>query len=254
MIRFREFSKAFGTQRAVEGLTLTIEPGEAVALLGPNGSGKTTTLKAAAGLIRPTSGEVRIGDPGRDPADPAARSAISYLPQKVTFPEALTGREVVEFYRRLRGTDASRTDGGLPVRFVERGLRPPGRDLFRRNAPASRPRRGGAPRRPRSCCSTSRPRPSIPTGSAPSTASSSGGGARVTRCSSPLTSSATSSVSRTGSPCSSPEGSRPRSRSASSPTAWPCAASCGCAWTGAFPVFSRSFARSRPPRAGPPRN
>ena len=110
MIRFREFSKAFGPQRAVEGLTLTIEPGEAVALLGPNGSGKTTTLKAAAGLIRPTSGEVRIGDPGRDPAEPAARSAISYLPQKVTFPEALTGREVVEFYRRLRGTDASRTE------------------------------------------------------------------------------------------------------------------------------------------------
>ncbi len=109
MIRFTEFSKAFGPQRAVECLTLSIEAGEAVALLGPNGSGKTTTLKAAAGLIRPSAGQVRIGNPGRDPSDPAARAAISYLPQKVAFPEALTGREVVEFYRRLRRTDASRT-------------------------------------------------------------------------------------------------------------------------------------------------
>ncbi len=110
MIRFREFSRSFGAHRAVDSLSLSVEAGEAVALLGPNGSGKTTTLKAAAGLIRPSSGEVRIGEPERDPAEPAARSSISYLPQKVTFPEALTGREVVEFYRRLRRADPSRTD------------------------------------------------------------------------------------------------------------------------------------------------
>jgi Cu-processing system ATP-binding protein len=109
MIHFRQFTRTFGAQTAVEGLTLLVEPGEAVALLGPNGSGKTTTLKAAAGLLRPTSGEVRIGSPERDPSDPAARATLSYLPQKVAFPEALTGREVVEFYRRLRRVDASRT-------------------------------------------------------------------------------------------------------------------------------------------------
>lgn len=109
MIRFRDFSKSFGVQKAVEGLSLAIEAGEAVALLGPNGSGKTTTLKAAAGLLRPSSGEIRIGDPQRDPSDPAARASLSYLPQKVAFPEALTGREVVEFYRRLRRVDPSRT-------------------------------------------------------------------------------------------------------------------------------------------------
>jgi len=110
MIRFRHFTKHFGIHRAVEDLTLSVEAGEAVALLGPNGSGKTTTLKAAAGLIRPTSGEVAIGEPGRPPQDPGARRAISYLPQKVSFPDALTGREVVEFYRRLRDVDPSRTE------------------------------------------------------------------------------------------------------------------------------------------------
>jgi Cu-processing system ATP-binding protein len=109
MIRFREFSKSFGAQRAVEGLSLSVERGEAVALLGPNGSGKTTTLKAAAGLLRASSGEVTIGEPGRSPREPGARRAISFLPQKVAFPESLTGLEVVEFYRRLRGADPSRT-------------------------------------------------------------------------------------------------------------------------------------------------
>jgi Cu-processing system ATP-binding protein len=110
MIAYRTFSKRFGAHAAVEGLTLDVRPAETVALLGPNGSGKTTTLKAAAGLLRPSAGQVLVGDPPRPASEPAARVACSYLPQKVAFPEALTGREVVEFYRRLRGAPAGRTD------------------------------------------------------------------------------------------------------------------------------------------------
>jgi Cu-processing system ATP-binding protein len=108
VIRFEEFGKRYGSRCAVESLTCSVEAGEAVALLGPNGSGKTTTLKGAVGLIRPTSGRVRIGQPPRDASLPAARRTISYLPQKVAFPEALTGREVLEFYRALRGASAER--------------------------------------------------------------------------------------------------------------------------------------------------
>ena len=67
MIRFRDFGKSFGKQVAVKGLTFDVERGEAVALLGPNGSGKTTTLKAAAGLIRATSGGVTVGEPELSP-------------------------------------------------------------------------------------------------------------------------------------------------------------------------------------------
>jgi len=115
MIRFRSLAKSYGAQRAVESLTLGIGAGEVVALLGPNGSGKTTSLKAAAGLIRPTSGEVLVGEPGLPAAHPEARRALSFLPQKVAFPESLTGREVVEFYRRLRGAPAARTDEVLHV-------------------------------------------------------------------------------------------------------------------------------------------
>jgi Cu-processing system ATP-binding protein len=103
MIRYRAFTKRFGRHTAVDSLSLEVARGEVVALLGPNGSGKTTTLKAAAGLIRSTSGEVMLGDPPRPAAEAAARRVLSFLPQKVSFPEALTGAEVVDFYRRLRG-------------------------------------------------------------------------------------------------------------------------------------------------------
>jgi Cu-processing system ATP-binding protein len=110
VITFRRFRKVFGHQVAVADLTLDVRPGETLALLGPNGSGKTTTLKAAAGLIRPTSGEVLLGDPGRPASVPSARNLVSFLPQRVTFPDTLTGRDVIEFYRELRGTPAARTD------------------------------------------------------------------------------------------------------------------------------------------------
>jgi Cu-processing system ATP-binding protein len=113
MIAFRGFRKRFGAHVAVVDLTLEIRRGETLALLGPNGSGKTTTLKAAAGLITPTAGEVLLGEPGRSASVASARDLVSYLPQRVSFPDALTGRDVVEFYRRLRGTPASRTDDVL---------------------------------------------------------------------------------------------------------------------------------------------
>ena len=93
MIEYRAFTKIYAGHTVVDRLTLTVPPGSVVALLGPNGSGKTTSIKAAAGLIRPDSGEVRVG-------------SFSFLPQRVSFPGALTGREVVEFYRRLRDVPA----------------------------------------------------------------------------------------------------------------------------------------------------
>lgn len=102
MIQYEGFTKSYSGRAVVRSLTLTVPKGSVVALLGPNGSGKTTTIKAAAGLIRPDGGQVRVGAAGHAAHDPAARRACAFLPQHASFPEALTGREVVDFYRRLR--------------------------------------------------------------------------------------------------------------------------------------------------------
>jgi Cu-processing system ATP-binding protein len=115
VIRFKSFSKAYRAVRAVESLSLEVRRGEVLALLGPNGSGKTTSLKAAAGLLWPSSGSVEVGDPPLPSTQPEARRALSFLPQKVAFPETLTGREVLEFYRRLRGGSVPRAEQVLKI-------------------------------------------------------------------------------------------------------------------------------------------
>jgi ABC-type multidrug transport system ATPase subunit len=133
VIEFRGFGKRFGAVPAVRAMSLEIGPGEAVALLGPNGSGKTTSLKAAAGLLRPTEGEVLLGRPGRPASDPAARRVLSFLPQRVAFPEALTGHETLEFHRSLRDAPPARVEemlrfaglngaGGRPVATYSGGM------------------------------------------------------------------------------------------------------------------------------------
>lgn len=115
MITYDGFTKTFGVVKAVHDFSVTIAAGEVVALLGPNGSGKTTSIKAAAGLIRPASGRVLLGDPGRSSLEAEARRVCSFLPQRVTFPESLTGREVAEFYCKLRGRSAERLQDVLKL-------------------------------------------------------------------------------------------------------------------------------------------
>jgi len=110
VIRYTRYTKVYGRHVAVDALTVDVPAGSVVALLGPNGSGKTTSIKAAAGLVRPTSGDVRLGLEGLPATEAAARRLCSFLPQRVSFPDALTGREVVEFYRRMRGVPAEATD------------------------------------------------------------------------------------------------------------------------------------------------
>jgi Cu-processing system ATP-binding protein len=110
VISFRGFGKRYGQQHAVYSLDLEVGRGEAIALLGPNGSGKTTCLKAAAGLIAPSAGAVLLGEPPLPAKEPEARRVLSFLPQRVLFPESLSGREVVEFYRSLRAVAKDRTE------------------------------------------------------------------------------------------------------------------------------------------------
>src|SRR5437764_11015389 len=76
--------KAYGEKAALDGVDLTIPAGSVVGLLGQNAAGKTTLIKAALGLIRPTAGETKLlGEPSWDlSAD--AKSRIGYVPQVIT--------------------------------------------------------------------------------------------------------------------------------------------------------------------------
>jgi ABC-type multidrug transport system ATPase subunit len=103
MIVYENFSKQFGTVAAVHGLNLEVRSGETLALIGPNGSGKTTTLKGALGLVLPTEGSVTVCGTRVEPGSFEVRSRVGYLPQRLSFPEGCSAREVMNLYATLRG-------------------------------------------------------------------------------------------------------------------------------------------------------
>lgn len=112
-IQVSKLTKRFKDFVAVDDVSFDIERGETFALLGPNGSGKTTTLKCLVGLTLPTAGNIRVDgfDVGRQAR--AAKRLMSFLPQRVSFSDQLTGREVLEFYCRLRRIPSQRIDETL---------------------------------------------------------------------------------------------------------------------------------------------
>src|SRR5207248_1708892 len=113
MIEVRGLGKQFGRVTALDQVTFDVGAGETFALLGPNGSGKTTLLKCLAGLTSPSTGEIRVNGAGLRGAGAGSRAAISYLPQRVAFPEQVTAREVLAFYCRLRSLGPERIESAL---------------------------------------------------------------------------------------------------------------------------------------------
>src|SRR5690606_40825191 len=87
---------------ALKDLNLTVNKGEIFGYLGPNGSGKTTTIKMLLGLIFPTTGTIRILG-SDDVRSPAVKRKIGYLPEGAYYPEFLRGEEILRFYGQLYG-------------------------------------------------------------------------------------------------------------------------------------------------------
>lgn len=107
MIAFQELSKQYGEIKAVEGLSLRVEPGEVYALLGANGAGKTTALRCLATLIRPTRG--RAGVAGYDSATSPleVRRRLGFLAASMGLYARLTPRELLDYFAGLQGVDPS---------------------------------------------------------------------------------------------------------------------------------------------------
>lgn len=93
-------TKRFGTICALDDVSFEIEPGEVFGYLGPNGSGKTTTLRAVLSLVRPDAGTVRVL--GHAPGDPAGRRGVGFLPGELRLWNELTGRAVLDHFARYR--------------------------------------------------------------------------------------------------------------------------------------------------------
>ncbi|AJW38516.1 Methionine ABC transporter ATP-binding protein [Rhodococcus sp. B7740] len=114
-VELRNVTKTYGSVRAVDGLSLSIEPGEVVAFLGPNGAGKTTTIDMMLGLATPTTGSVSVF--GGTPADAIAQGRISAVMQTGGLLRDLTVRETVELtsalFARTRSVKEVLTRAGI---------------------------------------------------------------------------------------------------------------------------------------------
>jgi heme exporter protein A len=142
-IEFHDIEKRYGSRFALRGVSLTITPGECVALLGANGSGKSTLLKVAALLVRPSAGRVAFPDvPGKGSlrATPDGASAtfaidftikrrIGLLAHHILLYDELSAEENLVLFARLYGLD--RPQERAAAALEPAGLARRGRDLVR---------------------------------------------------------------------------------------------------------------------------
>ena len=110
MIEIRALTKRYGSFTAVDAIDLTVPAGEVFGFLGPNGAGKTTTMRMIAGILRPTSGTVRVA--GIDLlADPVgAKSKLGFIPDRPFIYEKLTGTEFLRFVAGLYDQEGAQVE------------------------------------------------------------------------------------------------------------------------------------------------
>jgi heme exporter protein A len=134
IVEAADLARAFGSRKAVAGVTFSLAPGDCLAVFGPNGAGKTTLLRLLAGLLKPSSGSARLaGIPL--PGGTLARSRVGLISHHTMLYEALSARENVSFAARLYGIrdPGTRVDDSLrrmsmleradsPVRMLSRGM------------------------------------------------------------------------------------------------------------------------------------
>jgi ABC-2 type transport system ATP-binding protein len=117
VVALHEVCKSFGPRQVLHSLSLSVGPGEIVGLLGPNGSGKTTTLRLMAGFYAPDSG--RITSRGRLPAAGRGNADIGYLPERAPLYDALTVSQYLEFVAGVKVEGGARARRQATERAIE---------------------------------------------------------------------------------------------------------------------------------------
>jgi ABC-2 type transport system ATP-binding protein len=119
-----DLTKRFGDKTAVEALSLRLEPGAFLGLLGRNGAGKSTTLKMVTGLLRPTSGRIRVLGLDLETDDLAVKRQIGAMPEDMALLDMLTGPQYLRFVGRMYGLDAATIDARRAELFDTLDLAP----------------------------------------------------------------------------------------------------------------------------------
>jgi ABC-type multidrug transport system ATPase subunit len=117
-------SRSYGRLVALAHLSLTIGAGECVALIGANGSGKSTAVRAIAGLLEPSSGVVRVGghDPHTEPEGEAARAELALVPDNPLLYDDLTVRQHLELVALSHGAAGTGADARIDGLLARLGL------------------------------------------------------------------------------------------------------------------------------------
>jgi Cu-processing system ATP-binding protein len=116
MLISRHLTKSFGRLRALNDVGVSMERGQSVLLIGPNGSGKTTFIKCVLGLVIPDKGELTL-DGTCLLGNPAPRRNIGYMPQIGRFPDHLKVGHIIEMMREIRRGTHVRSDEDLIEAF-----------------------------------------------------------------------------------------------------------------------------------------
>lgn len=120
-LELENISKWFGERQVFENINLKLESPASLAIIGPNGCGKTTLLKIISGLIRPSRGKVRIKIDGQEVKQEAQRACFSLVAPDVELYEELTSLENLEFFTVLRDFKSSSAE--LNQKLEQSGLK-----------------------------------------------------------------------------------------------------------------------------------
>lgn len=131
LIETEGLTKTFGLLPALQRLDLQIERGECVALLGPNGGGKSTLLRLLCGLSKPSAGIIRVGGWALPGEAAAVRAQIGVVAHKPLLYDTLTAAENLRFFGRLYGVPAGDADARIRALLAEVGLAKRADDLVR---------------------------------------------------------------------------------------------------------------------------
>jgi ABC-2 type transport system ATP-binding protein len=129
-IETSDLTKCFGSLTAVNKLSLKVEKNTVHGFLGPNGAGKTTTIKILVGLLKPTSGSVKVLGREVHVDDADSRLNIGFMPELPKFPKHLKGAELLDTYGRMYGMSEQQRAQDIPKLIEMVGLKGRENDLI----------------------------------------------------------------------------------------------------------------------------